>query len=99
MKYIVMYVICGCLWITWMFSHFDIYEMLNGKEGIQLFEETKRNIFKQTGFDWDLMFIKKFIVGIVFIFFVVTWPYQLFDAFVKDKIKAIIKVHKVNKKH
>lgn len=62
------------------------------EEVYEIYEDTKRQLFK-SGIVVSTETVRDFILGILVVFFAFTWPWQLFDYYVINKVKKHIKRH------
>lgn len=94
MKYVVMYLICGALWIAWLLEHENFYKILGTEAYTEIVKKLKRDLFKNTGRDYSFDQLSKLLVSMLYIWWVITWPWQLLDTLVILKIKSKIKAKK-----
>jgi len=83
MKYIVMYLICGVAWAAWLY--FELEEHFNSQYVHDISDETKKKLFKN-GVVLGTETVKKILVSCILIWFVLSWPYQVFET-IRCKIK------------
>lgn len=90
MKYVFMYIVCGIAWTAWLYFKFEEY--LNSEEVNSMYEETKKKLFND-GVIISTNTVKKLAVGVLLIWWILTWPYQVFWNIIGKRVKNKIKKH------